>query len=109
MSEKTISPSDGPQQTAWRDKPPHAKVRWRRRETPQGEDIAWFYDGDWKVTVVDQDGDRSYFEVENRKTGAKFEGEMGDHGTDRCAFDICADTAIAALRAMKRERCGDDH
>lgn len=90
-------------------KPPHATVKWSHRCTPQEEEFATHYDGDWKVEVVDQDGDVSYFSVTNRKTGASIKGEMDDHGTDRCAMDICMDTAVAALRAMQAKRGDDDH
>lgn len=90
-------------------KPPHSTVRWKYRDSPDGCEYARHYDGPWAVEVCDQDGDRSYWSVS--LNGAVIsKGEVEERlGIQRCAFDIAADTAIAALRAMKAPRGDDDH
>jgi hypothetical protein len=88
-------------------KPPHATVKWKYRST-SGCEYATHRNGAWEIEVCDQDGDVSYWTLsfQGRKLA---EGEMIEAITDRCAMDICMDTALAAMYAAQAEKKDDDH
>ncbi len=89
-------------------KPLHATVQWKCQETSDGCDFATHRNGSWEIVVCDQDGDRTWWTLsfQGRELAT---GEMVEAITDRCAMDICMDTALAAMYAAQAERKDDDH
>jgi hypothetical protein len=87
--------------------PPHATVRWKYRSTSSSEH-ATHYDGPYKISVTDQDGDRTIWSVSLQGVEIS-SGTVEERDTKRCAFDIAMDTALASMRAMQAEPHDHDH
>jgi hypothetical protein len=89
-------------------KPLHATVKWKHRNTPQEEAFATYRNGSWEVETCDQDGDLAYWSV-SFKGEVLAKGEVTNTFGERCDQDIAMDTALACMYAIQAKRKDDDH